>query len=223
MNIQKMISTSRSPLFEPPAYIRHHPGPFPREYRSICSNLWKQSSVLLAVIEGKEDMAMALCDICNTPGMGTSVKAKNMSNAVRKGFDPFKEGLASGALGLMGAFGLGGSGPDAWRQSAINGPLSKSDWNVCDRCMTKLKPYLAQSSSCFIATACYGSFTCQEVLRLRQFRDEKLLPSHIGRFAVRSYYFLSPTGADVLRKHPRVAELIRTRILSPVLKAVEKP
>ena len=166
---------------------------------------------------------MALCDICNTPGKGKVVRAKDMSNAVRKSFDPFKEGIASGAMNLLGTFGLVDDGADAWRQSAISGQLSMSNWNVCDQCMTKLKPYLDQSSSCFIATVCYGSFTCQEVIRLRQFRDENLLPSHFGRLVVRSYYFLSPAIADVLRKHPRVAALIRTRILSPILKAIERP
>jgi len=87
---------------------------------------------------------MALCDICNAPGKGTVVKASDMSNAVCKGFDPFKEGLMDGNVGLMYTFAAGNSGPEAWRQSAISGRLSMSDWNICDRCMNKLRPYLLE-------------------------------------------------------------------------------
>lgn len=158
---------------------------------------------------------MALCDLCNTPGMGTIVAARDMSNAVRKGFDHYKEGLLN--IGLAHALV-----PDAWRQSAISGQLSMSDWNVCSRCMTKLKPYLDQSSSCFIATACYGSFTCSEVLRLRYFRDQKLLHSHLGKLFVTLYYSISPNIAGILCEHPRFGVFIRICILAPVLWVIDR-
>jgi DNA-directed RNA polymerase subunit RPC12/RpoP len=87
---------------------------------------------------------MALCDICNAPGVGTVVKASDMSNAVRKGFDPFKEGLMDGNVTLMYTLAAGNRGPEVWRQSAISGRLSMSDWNICDRCMNKLRPYLLE-------------------------------------------------------------------------------
>ena len=85
---------------------------------------------------------MALCDICNAPGKGKDVKAIDMSNAVRKGFDPFKEGLMDGNVSLMYTLAAGNSGPETWRKSVINGRLSMSDWNICGRCMNKLRPYL---------------------------------------------------------------------------------
>lgn len=81
-----------------------------------------------------------LCDICGRHGKGTHVKSARMSNAVRAGFNPFKEGLAVDALKNMG-MGLGSS-YDSWRESAISGPMSKSDWNVCGRCMKVLNRYL---------------------------------------------------------------------------------
>lgn len=93
---------------------------------------------LLSRLEMK-DIAMGLCDICNRPDKGEIVKAKEMSRAVRKGFDPLKEELVPLAFFTLGAE----DGHDAWLQSAISGQLSMSDWNVCDRCMTKLKPYLS--------------------------------------------------------------------------------
>ncbi len=89
---------------------------------------------------------MANCDICNRVGMGTIVKARDMSAAVAKGFDPFKLGLASQAMMISDAFGLGpNTYPAMWRISAISGPLSKTDWNICDNCMIKLRPYLEKS------------------------------------------------------------------------------
>lgn len=86
---------------------------------------------------------MALCDICNRPGMGTVVKAKDMSEAVRRGFNPFKEGLAPDLAASLGM----GSSYDAWRVEAISGRASLTDWNICDNCMTKLRPYLPQRAS----------------------------------------------------------------------------
>jgi hypothetical protein len=163
---------------------------------------------------------MAQCDICGSSGMGTAVKARDMSNAVRKGFDPFEKGLADASMMLMGAFGLGGSGPEAWKQSAISGALSQSDWNVCGNCIKELKPYLDQSSSCFIATVCYGSFASPEVCALREFRDQQLLQSRWGRWCVRVYYALSPRISDVLRRHRRLAQLVKQMVVAPVVAAL---
>jgi len=158
---------------------------------------------------------MALCDICNTPGMGTIVKAKDMSAAVSKGFNPFKDGLVPD---MMDAMGLGGSSYDSWRAEAISGSLAHSDWNVCDICMTKLKPYLEGSSSaCFIATACYGSADSCEVTQFRHCRDHTLMHSPIGRFAVKAYYALSPTFASVLQRMPLTRNFVRRHVLDRLL------
>lgn len=163
---------------------------------------------------------MAQCDMCNGSGVGTVVKARDMSNAVRKGFDPFEKGIADASMMLMGAFGLGGSGPEAWKQSAISGALSQSDWNVCGNCMKELKPYLDQSSSCFIATVCYGSFASPEVCVLREFRDHQLVRSAWGRWCVTQYYAVSPRISDVLRKHPKLATFVKQIVLAPVVAAL---
>jgi len=81
---------------------------------------------------------MAVCDICNALGKGTIVKAKDMSNAVKIGFNPFKEGLVVDVMKTMGI----GSLYDGWRHNVISGNLSVSDWNVCDNCMKTLNRYL---------------------------------------------------------------------------------
>ncbi|HOD82964.1 MAG: hypothetical protein BWX88_01900 [Planctomycetes bacterium ADurb.Bin126] len=85
---------------------------------------------------------MAVCDICDTPGQGTIVKAGDMSRAVRNGFNPFKAGLAPDIMEEM----VGESSYDSWRESAINGPTSTTDWNVCADCIEVLKPYLGKAA-----------------------------------------------------------------------------
>jgi hypothetical protein len=81
------------------------------------------------------------CDICNTSGSGTIVKAQDFSRAVEAGFNPIAAGLVPD-LGLM--MGTGSSYP-SWRVSAISGSTSKSDWDICAKCMPHLKPYLASA------------------------------------------------------------------------------
>lgn len=48
---------------------------------------------------------------------------------------------------------------------------------------------------CYIATAVYGSYDDPSVLVLRQFRDEKLNRSTLGRVFIRTYYAISPSLA----------------------------
>lgn len=49
---------------------------------------------------------------------------------------------------------------------------------------------------CYVATCIYGSYDCPEVWTLRRYRDKKLLMSTLGRFFVRSYYFISPIAVN---------------------------
>jgi hypothetical protein len=73
---------------------------------------------------------------------------------------------------------------------------------------------------CFIATACYGSPDCVEVLRFRRFRDEVLLSNAFGRPLVHLYYRMSPPLAAVLCRKPILRSLVRQCVLVPVLKAI---
>jgi hypothetical protein len=79
-----------------------------------------------------------VCDLCNASGRGKMVKALSMRRAVQGGFNPYKEGLVPDISRMFGQ----GNAYDSWRDSVINGDLSKTDWNICDGCMIKLKPYL---------------------------------------------------------------------------------
>lgn len=63
---------------------------------------------------------------------------------------------------------------------------------------------------CFIATAVYGDTNAPQVVRLRRFRDERLIPSPSGHRLVNIYYRFSPPVAQYLRKKPRYAALVRS-------------
>lgn len=78
------------------------------------------------------------CDICSSPGTGTIVATAQFSGAVRRGFNPF-------AIGCIPEAWYQNSAPgyyERWAQSAMYGNTSRSDWNVCSRCMGKLNGYL---------------------------------------------------------------------------------
>lgn len=71
-------------------------------------------------------------------------------------------------------------------------------------------------SSCFIATAAYGTPMAEQVRYLRAFRDEYLLTNRVGRWFVAQYYEFSPPFASYLRQHNDLRGLIRTA-LSPLV------
>jgi hypothetical protein len=69
---------------------------------------------------------------------------------------------------------------------------------------------------CFIATACYGSPDCPEVLSLRRWRDERLAPRAWGRVFIEWYYRLSPPVAAVLRRSAPLRVAVRRLFVSPL-------
>lgn len=73
-----------------------------------------------------------------------------------------------------------------------------------------------KKGGCFIATAAYGSPLHRHVKILCDFRDTYLMPSKIGRKAVKLYYKYSPFVANLITKHKawKVAALI---ILLPLV------
>ncbi len=81
---------------------------------------------------------------------------------------------------------------------------------------------LKGKGSCFIATACYGNYDALEVLELRQFRDQKLLNSNIGKIFVRFYYFVSPPLAAIISKSNILKSWTRKYFLGPIVKRLQQ-
>lgn len=71
-------------------------------------------------------------------------------------------------------------------------------------------------STCFIATAAYGSALDADVTRLRGFRDRYLRTHLWGELLVESYYTFGPAAAAVIRPSPDLRRLARSA-LAPVV------
>jgi len=69
-----------------------------------------------------------------------------------------------------------------------------------------------KKKGCYIATAVYGSYTCEEVFALRRFRDEYLSKSFFGRLLICLYYALSPHIARRIGQSQKVEKIIRGRL-----------
>lgn len=76
-------------------------------------------------------------------------------------------------------------------------------------------------SGCFIATACYGDYNSPEVLILRRYRDDKLLPSYLGMQFVALYYSISPPIVRILKNNSLLKSLIKS-VLGLIVNRLEK-
>jgi len=72
-------------------------------------------------------------------------------------------------------------------------------------------------SSCFIATAAYGTPMAQEISILREFRDVVLLQNPPGELLVNVYYAISPVPAAFIAKHEMLRTIVREAFLNPTV------
>lgn len=101
-----------------------------------------------------------------------------------------------------GAIRYGTDGQTLMEQSAMRPGMEKHVYRGSQKA----------KEGCFIATAVYGSSEAPQVLTLRQFRDERLSTSVIGRRAIALYYLISPTLAQRLRKLPLMKRIIKAAL-----------
>lgn len=90
--------------------------------------------------------------------------------------------------------------------------------------LTSLKELYNNKSSdnqgCYIATMVYGSYEAPQVLILREFRDNVLYKSTLGRLFIRFYYKISPGIVNMLKNHSKVNLLIKS-ILDSIIKLLK--
>jgi len=72
------------------------------------------------------------------------------------------------------------------------------------------------AGGCFIATAAYGTPMAEEIEILRQFRDEYLLTSPVGKALVEFYYRVSPPIAEFITEHPSLKPIVRAGLVPAV-------
>ena len=75
---------------------------------------------------------------------------------------------------------------------------------------------------CFIATAAYGSLMANEVVMLRNFRDNVLLQTSWGRSLVKFYYKISPPIASYI-KNNKLLEALTRYSLMPLIYGIKYP
>jgi hypothetical protein len=74
----------------------------------------------------------------------------------------------------------------------------------------------SEEGGCFIATAAYGSYLNPHVRILRDFRDQFLIPSPLGRKLVHLYYQFAPCIANGVGQYGSLRFLVRQGLL-PVI------
>jgi len=74
----------------------------------------------------------------------------------------------------------------------------------------------APAGYCFIATAAYGTPMAEEIQILREFRDEYLLITPVGKALVDFYYKVSPPMAEFITEHPSLKPIVRVGLLPAV-------
>jgi hypothetical protein len=77
------------------------------------------------------------------------------------------------------------------------------------------------SDGCYIATMAYGNYDHPQVMELRNFRDQFLSKSMLGRSFIRFYYKYSPILVEKLRDKPKANKVIRT-LLDKLIKTIRK-
>lgn len=79
-----------------------------------------------------------------------------------------------------------------------------------------------KSSGCFIATAVYGSPYANEVILLKEFRDNWLLNFKLGKIFVAFYYWISPPIANLIAKSNSLKALTKSILIIPLIKIANR-
>lgn len=75
-----------------------------------------------------------------------------------------------------------------------------------------------KGGGCFIATAIYGDPLANEVVVLKEFRDNYLLNFSLGKAFVKLYYCISPPFAKQIAKHNYLKVIVKSILIIPLIK-----
>jgi len=76
------------------------------------------------------------------------------------------------------------------------------------------------SGGCYIATMAYGDYDHPQVIILRQFRDNVLDRSSLGKWFIKTYYHYSPKLVERLKNRRLINDIIR-RVLNQFIKIIK--
>ena len=91
-----------------------------------------------------------------------------------------------------------------------------------DQEVVSLRKNSNKKGGCFIATVVYEDEMAPEVMLLRYFRDQWLLPRVWGRAFVAVYYKVSPSIAQLIGRHEWTKLVIRQWLLDPVVRIIHQ-
>jgi tetratricopeptide (TPR) repeat protein len=79
----------------------------------------------------------------------------------------------------------------------------------------------SKKGACFVATAAYGTPLAPEVQTLRNFREEVIRKSSIGRSFIWSYGIVSPPLAKLISKSDILKKVARNLLIGPILRQIK--
>ncbi len=82
--------------------------------------------------------------------------------------------------------------------------------------ISKGKKRCEDSKGCYIASVCYGDTDCKQVRIFREYRDDVLGNSSIGRLGIRFYYLISPMLVEVIKPYSSIHVFIKIIFLNQV-------
>ncbi|MFA5434181.1 MAG: CFI-box-CTERM domain-containing protein [Candidatus Paceibacterota bacterium] len=94
--------------------------------------------------------------------------------------------------------------------------LSESNYSASSSTSSSSKS--TSNSGCFIATAVYGSPYANEVILLKEFRDNWLLNFKLGKLFVAFYYWISPPIANQIAKSNSLKAITKSALVIPLIK-----
>jgi len=81
---------------------------------------------------------------------------------------------------------------------------------------------LNRRSGCYIATVAYASPNAKEVIRFKEYRDQILKKTIIGKFFLSLYYLISPPLSNFLVNKAWINKLLKQVFLDPIYRRLKK-